>query len=214
MPISEYITLGDFMVTNAKFERSPAVLAPSAMILSIRLVNNSIKRTRVLEIQNISRVGIKLYYTTHYTTLHSTTLHYITLHYTTLHYTLHRTALHYITLHYITLHYITLHYIALHCIALHYITLHYITLHYITLHYITYYILYHDCSDLSHALVFTITWQKRNQVISWYKTNIDCSIFGGWLNLLPLGALETATIFPWAFGPRENSSGLQSTSGK
>ena len=74
--------------------------------------------------------------------------------------------------------------------------------------------LYHDCSDLSHVLVFTITWQKRNQVISWYKTNIDCSIFGGWLNLLPLGALETATIFPWAFGPRENSSGLQSTSGK
>ena len=77
-----------------------------------------------------------------------------------------------------------------------------------------YIILYHDCSDLSHVLVFTITWQKRNQVISWYKTNIDCSIFGGWLNLLPLGALETATIFPWAFGPRENSSGLQSTSGK
>ena len=74
-----------------------------------------------------------------------------------------------------------------------------------------YYLLYHDCSDLSHVLVFTITWQKRNQVISWYKTNIDCSIFGGWLNLLPLGVLETVTIFPWAFGPRENSSGLQST---
>ena len=80
--------------------------------------------------------------------------------------------------------------------------------------YVTYTVLYHDCSDLSHVLVFTITWQKRNQVISWYKTNIDCSIFGGWLNLLPLGVLETVTIFPWAFGPRENSSGLQSTSGK
>ena len=30
------------------------------------------------------------------------------------------------------------------------------------------------------------------------KTNIDCLIFGAWLNLLPLGALETAIYLPWA----------------
>ena len=26
---------------------------------------------------------------------------------------------------------------------------------------VIYFVLYHDCSDLSHVLVFTITWQKK-----------------------------------------------------
>ena len=68
--------------------------------------------------------------------------------------------------------------------------------------------LYH-CTHKHSLFVYYYMAKKETR---WYHGIKQ--IFGGWLNLLPFGALETATIFPWAFGPRENSSGLQSTSGK